>query len=113
MSRSIIRLAKIFAALTLVIAVFAVIPATDAAACAPEIPALEQVLDAHPGDTHDGQGTEPGACAHGHCHHTASERHAIPEVDVTAPHAPAPRLIPGDDTTVSFAPNGLKRPPRA
>jgi hypothetical protein len=95
-------LARIFAALTLVIAVFAVIPATDAAACAPEIPALEQVLDAHPGDTHDG-----------HCHHTASERHAIPEVDVTAPHAPAPRLIPGDDTTVSFAPNGLKRPPRA
>jgi|SynMetStandDraft_2_1070026.scaffolds.fasta_scaffold00960_3 hypothetical protein len=110
---SMIRLARIFAALTLVIAVFAVIPATDAAACTPEIPALEQVLNPHPSDTHGGEGVESGACAHGHCHHTASERHAIPEIDVTAPHAASPRVIPGDDTTVSFAPNGLKRPPRA
>lgn len=113
MPRSIRRLARVLAALTLVIAVFAVIPATDAAACAPEIPALEQVLDQHSGDRHDGKGAEPGACAHGHCHHTASERHSVPEVDVTAPYAPAPRVVPGDDTTVSFAPDGLKRPPRA
>ncbi len=113
MPRSILRLARVLAALTLFIAVFAVVPATDAAACAPEVPGVEQVMDQHPADSHDGDGADPGACAHGHCHHTASARHATPEVDVTAPYAPAPRLVPGDDTTVSFAPNGLKRPPRA
>ena len=113
MSGSITRLARVLAAMTMVIAVFVVIPATDAAACAPEISPLDYVLDQHSGDMHDGKGAEPGVCAHGHCHHTTSERHAVPEFEVMAPYAAAPRVIARDDTTVSFAPDGLKRPPRA
>ena len=107
-----IRLARIFAALTLVIAVFAVIPATDAAACTPEIPALEQVLNPHPSDTHGGEGVESGACAHGHCHHCGIT--APPAIDdmrsMALDRAPlAPSL---DQAPASRMPAGPMRPPR-
>lgn len=105
-------LARVFAALTLVIAAFVVSPVTDAAACAPEPPAAHQTMDHDPqsGD-HSGQG-EHGVCAHGHCHHTAGERHAATEFAAAALFVRAPRVVPRDDGPVSFAAEGLKRPPR-
>lgn len=107
-------LARLFAALTLVIAAFVVVPVSDAAACAPEPVAAHQAFDHDPaaGD-HNGPGGEHGLCAHGHCHHTASERHATSEFGLAEAFVQTRHGRPQDDGVASFAANGLMRPPRS
>lgn len=107
-------LARLFAALTLVIAAFIITPVTDAAACAPEPPTIHQVIDHDPraGD-HNSPGGDQGLCAHGHCHHTASERHPTRDFILVGPPAHVQHDRPLDDRVVSFASDGLKRPPRS
>ncbi|GEC02251.1 hypothetical protein EJ082_16285 [Brevundimonas diminuta] len=110
---SMATLARISAVLTLVIAAFLVAPVTDAAACAPEPLAAHQSLDHDPsaGD-HNGSGGDMGLCSHGHCHHTASERHVTDEIDSAELSGHTTHAAPLNDGPASFPNNGLKRPPR-
>ena len=110
---SLTALAKLCAALTIVIAVFIVTPVSDAAACAPEPVSAHQSLD-HDPDAGDHSGTtgEYGLCSHGHCHHTASERFLATDFNLTALSFKSQHDRPLDDDRVSFTSDGLKRPPR-
>lgn len=113
MTWSMASLARLFAALTLVIAAFVVVPVSDAAACAPEPVAAHQSFDHDPaGGDHSAPG-ENGVCAHGHCHHTASERHATSEFGIAEAFVQTRHDRPQDDGVASFAANGLMRPPRS
>lgn len=106
-------LARLFAALTLVIAAFVVVPVSDAAACAPEPAAAHQSVDHDPaGGDHSAPG-ENGVCAHGHCHHTATERHTTSDFGFAVDFIQARHDRPHDDGVTSFAADGLKRPPRS
>lgn len=80
--------ARVIAALILVIAVFAIAPAVDAATCVPEVPSAHQVLAHDPatGD-HSGQGSDSAVCAHGHCHHSAGERFSSTDYEAAGTHA--------------------------
>lgn len=106
-------LANLFAALTLVIAALVLAPAVDAATCAPDAAIAHQTLTtehAQDGskDSHDRMGGE----IHGHCHHPG-ERPSSGDFSIAKPQAQASRYILRDDSTVSFASDGLKRPPRS
>lgn len=103
-------LAKLFVAMTLVLAAFVFAPVSDAAACAPEPVSAHQTLD-HNHATDDA-GSDPGVCAHGHCHHTASARHAASDFMLAEPFARARHDLSIDDSMISFVTDGLMRPPR-
>ncbi len=114
MGLSMTRFMKMLAALSLLIAVFVVVPSVDAATCVPEMPSAHQVADHHPssGD-HNERGADHGTCSHGHCHSAASARTAV--IDYAATVHPVRRVHdrPRDDVAVSHPSDGLKRPPRA
>ena len=107
-------LARLLAALTLVVAAFVIAPIADAAACGPEPLAAHQVIDHDPaaGD-HDGSGGEPGLCAHGHCHHTASARAEAGDDLPLQVYSRPVHAFPISEVRASIAPDGLIRPPRA
>lgn len=107
----------LYAVIALLIAVF-VAPSVDAAVCAIEAP----VAAAHMADDHATQdenddddagerGGSHGLCSHGHCHHGGFGRiDSNPEpVTIVVTGARAPLV---DDSLVSYASEGLKRPPR-
>lgn len=106
-------LARLIAAVTLLIAAFLVAPVADAAICAPETPAAQAIADhdLSPGHRSDG-GAEHGACSHGHCHHAQGERASGADLAIAPVHARARHDPPRDDAAASRAPDGLKRPPR-
>ena len=97
----------------LLVAMFALAPIVEAAECGVELPSAHQTLAGDVDGDHD-QGQQPmhGACAHGHCHHSGSIvtpdlTTATKTADLRADHA-----FPLDDLRVSYAPDGLERPPR-
>ena len=119
MPRSMMTLANLFATLTLVIAALVLAPAADAATCAPDAAIAHQALDMAHGqnsqhvqdgskDNHDRMGGE----IHGHCHHPG-ERQTSGDLIIAKPQVQACRYVLRDDSTVSFASDGLKRPPRS
>lgn len=113
MAWSLTTLARLLAALTLVIGALVITPAADAIACAPELSSTHQVLEHDPGaGDHNSLGGEQGLCAHGHCHHTANERHLTRDFTLVAPPAHVQHDRPLNDRVASFASNGLMRPPR-
>lgn len=119
MPRSMMTLANLFAALTLVIAVFVVAPAADAATCAPDAAIAHLAMDMahdqngeHAQDGSKGDHDRMGGEIHGHCHHPG-ERQTGGEMTIAKPQAQASRYILRDDSTVSFASDRLKRPPRS
>ncbi|RJT23454.1 hypothetical protein D5I55_10595 [Chakrabartia godavariana] len=113
MAWSMTTLARLLAALTLVVAAFAIAPIADAAACGPEPLAAHQVIDQDPAAGDHGGSGEPGLCAHGHCHHTAGERHPSRDFVLIGPAPHVEHGRPLNDRLASCAPEGLKRPPRA
>lgn len=97
----------------LIVAMFALAPIVEAAECGIELPSAHQTLAGDVDGDHD-QGRQPmhGACSHGHCHHSGSVvtpdlTTATKAADLRADHA-----FPLDDLRVSYAPDGLERPPR-
>jgi hypothetical protein len=103
----------IVALFALLVAMFALAPVVEAAECGVELPSAHQTVA---GDVDGGQdeGRQPmhGTCSHGHCHHSGSM--VTPDLtmgtetaDLRADHA-----FPLDDLRVSYAPDGLERPPR-
>ncbi len=106
-------LARLLAALTLVVAAFAIAPIAEAAACGPELLSAHQVIDQDSAAGDHGGSGEPGLCAHGHCHHTAGERHPSRDFVLIGPPPHAEHGRPLNDRLASCAPEGLKRPPRA
>lgn len=110
MKRPITTLAKLIVAMTLVFAAFVFVPVSDAAACAPE-PAAQHQAVAHNHAT-DTQGSEPGVCAHGHCHHTTTARPVSSDFTLAEPFGQSRHALPMDDGSVSFESDGLMRPPR-
>ncbi|MFN6981184.1 MAG: hypothetical protein ACK4NU_04590 [Brevundimonas sp.] len=97
----------------LIVAMFALAPIVEAAECGVELPSAHQILAGDVDGDHD-QGRQPmhGACSHGHCHHSGSVvtpdlTSATKAADLRADHA-----FPLDDLRVSYAPDGLERPPR-
>ncbi len=119
MPRSMMTLANLFAALMLVIAVFVVAPAADAATCAPDAAIAHQTMDMahgqngeHVQDGSKGDHDRMGGEIHGHCHHPG-ERPSGGDFNIARPQVQASRYILRDDSTVSFASDGLKRPPRS
>lgn len=102
------------AAITLVIAVFVIVPVSDASTCAPEVASASHMFDHASGDSsHSTPGVDHGICSHGHCHHSASERNAARDLVLVAPHVDLLHARPLDDTVASFIADGLKRPPRS
>lgn len=107
-----LHMAKLFAVMSLLFAVFIVAPTADASACAPEVPELQQSLHAH-SDNDVGNGVgDLGTCAHGHCHHTASERNASQDPDTVLQSPLLRQIRPVNDLRDSRTPDGLMRPPR-
>lgn len=101
------------AAMILVIAVFVVAPAVDAATCAPEAPSAHGT-SAHDADTgdHSDPAAQHGLCAHGHCHHGGGAL-KLAEAEFQ-PSVPPARLRPrADHLALTPRPGGLERPPRA
>lgn len=109
---SMATLTKLVAAMTLVIAVFVVVPVADAAACVPEAPSSHQTVNHDPADG-DHSGPEHGVCSHGHCHQTASERPSFSDFDGSPMIARPRHDWPRDDFVGAFATDGPMRPPRA
>lgn len=103
-------LARFFVALTLVLAAFVLVPVSDAAACSPEPVSVHQTLDHN--HAIDDMGSDQSVCTHGHCHHTASARHAASDLLLAEPFASSAHNLSGDDSMVSFVTDGLIRPPR-
>lgn len=105
--------ARVFAALTLVIAAFAVAPVADAMTCAPEAAPSHQAID-HPPEAgdHGGAGGEHGLCAHGHCHHTFSQPHPASGLSLADQAASTRYGPPGGEGAVGAADDGIARPPR-
>lgn len=101
------------------LALFVLVSAVDAAACAPEggssqgVAASDLVVVSDAGHGKGGGAADPVACAHGHCHHSGTTLPLSPQsVAMTA--AVAPNLLrPADEPLASRAPDGLERPPRA
>jgi len=97
----------------LIVAMFALAPIVEAAECGVELPSAHQILAGDVDDNRDhGQQPMHGACSHGHCHHsgyvvTPALTTATKAADLRADHA-----FPLDDLRVSYAPDGLERPPR-
>lgn len=107
------RLHGFLTAMILIIAVFVVAPAVDAATCAPEPPSAHGMA-AHDADTgdHSDPGAQHGLCAHGHCHHGGGVV-SLAEAEMRPPALPA-RLRPQSQHLVlTPSPGGLERPPRA
>lgn len=99
--------------MTLVFAVFVIVPAVDAATCVPEPPSAHGTA-AHDADTgdHTDSGAQHGLCAHGHCHHGGN---ALKWADTQIqPRVLSVRLRPqADHLALTPRPGGLERPPRA
>ena len=97
----------------LIVAMFALAPIVEAAECGVELPSAHQILAGDVDDNRDqGQQQMHGACSHGHCHQSGSVvtpdlTTATKAADLRADHA-----FPLDDLRVSYAPDGLERPPR-
>lgn len=103
------------------LALFVLVSAVDAAACAPEAGSAQAA--AAPGLTHaavsnadhDESGGAAGhvACAHGHCHHGGvTVPSAVSDMKSAVFHG-APLAPPLDQALASRMPAGPKRPPRA
>ena len=100
------------------LALFVLVSAADAFACAPEAGALQgvatDVVVVSEGDHGKADGAaDPVACAHGHCHHSGV---AVPPAvnDIrSAALDRAPRTPSLDQAPASRSPAGPKRPPRA
>lgn len=105
--------ARLIAAVTLLVAAFIVAPAADAATCAPETPAAHALADHEvtSGD-HSEKGSDPGVCAHGHCHHAQGERSSAEHTFDAGLYAQSSHDRPRDDSVATRAVEGLKRPPR-
>lgn len=113
MALSMATLARLIAALTLLVAAFVVAPVADAAACAPEIPSAHQAADHPPSGGDHTSGGDHGICSHGHCHHSGTERPTLAEVATLSPISPVVHGLARGDVVVSHPSDGLKRPPRA
>lgn len=110
MKRPIITLAKLIVAMALVFAAFVFVPVSDAAACAPEPASLHQSLAYnHATDT---QGSEPGVCAHGHCHHTTTARLVSSDFTLAEHFGQSQHALPLNDGVIPYVSDGLMRPPR-
>lgn len=101
----------------LLIAVMALVPLSDALACAFEAPPSHAAaVDTHGvSDACDDAGAADGAhapCAHNHCHHTPA---SVPGgvVGIHDPFSAAHLLSFDDSRRFSDVSDGLMRPPRA
>ncbi|MCV0415233.1 MAG: hypothetical protein K5831_10170 [Brevundimonas sp.] len=113
MTGSMTTWAKMLAAVTIVFAVFFIVPAVDAAACAPEPPAAHASVDHQPQDgDHGSAGDTHGICSHGHCHHGGSARPETAEALTVGFGRPPLDAVRHDAFLASITPEGLKRPPR-
>lgn len=113
MTGSMTTWAKMLAAVTIVVAVFFIVPAVDAAACAPEPPAAHASVDHLPQDgDHGSAGDTHGICSHGHCHHGGSARPETAEALTVGLGRPPLDAARHDAFLASITPEGLKRPPR-
>ncbi len=109
------RTGLLAALIALAFAVFAFVPAVDAATCGVEPAAAhgQALIDADQGGDASGPETSHGVCNHGHCHHGGSVApNSAATPPLTAPHA---RDLPWRtvETLLSRTPGGLERPPRA
>lgn len=103
------------------LALFVLVSAVDAAACAPEAGSAQAA--AASGLTHavvsdadhdkGGGAADHVACAHGHCHHGGvTVPSAVSDMESAVFHG-APLAPPLDQALASRMPAGPKRPPRA
>ncbi len=101
------------ALLALFMAVFVLVPAADAAACASDMePAhVASTLD-RPVQPDDGPAGDHALCAHGHCHHGGVVLPQPTPAEAATLRLGGPTLTPTAAPAASHSPNGLMRPPR-
>ena len=106
---------RLVVVMSLLIAIFIVMPVTDAAACGPELASAHQGLALETPDDHGDQAPQSGDlnCSHGHCHHQGAARPPVADLDRQPSMADARHARPADARLTPFAPHGLMRPPRA
>ena len=100
------------------LALFVLVSAVDAAACAPEggssqgVAASDLVVVSDAGHGKGEGAADPVACAHGHCHHNGTARANVADTIAMQIHARPIHAFPSSDFPSSISPDGLKRPPR-
>lgn len=105
--------AKLFAAMSLLVAVFVIVPSADALSCTFELPISQQSLSVHLGEHDQTEQDNAATCAHGHCHHTSSERiYSQIEAENRVPSPLLRQFWLVNEYLESRAPDGLMRPPK-
>ena len=103
----------IAALLALVVAVFVLVPAVDAAACAVEAQVSHTSTSiSQPEEPTNAPSADHGLCAHGHCHHSGVALPQPAPLKFSMSHSATPTFKPINAPLTSHSPNGLKRPPR-
>lgn len=105
--------AKLICVVVFAAAAFFVAPIADAATCQPEPSAAHAVVEHDPGEGDHTGGNDHGVCPHGHCHHAAVARGMVSDEAPLQVFARPIHAFSPNDVLHAFAPEGLKRPPRA